>query len=491
MDRRAKVVVIAERIEAARGKLAKQKAERDAQDRERDEEEMKPDDYRKEHGRCPDGYEYDPFEDKCLEREPQPGEPADEPEPEKDEPTEEPKDEKPEPEGDKPADAPKEGEAKKFKPADTPEGRKKQRQERRAKLRKLMDTSPKEYKKEVARMRASGELPDRKTSEMLAQIPDADSLPEEVLNDKEKLQEIIEQQDAQREHEEMILRKTEKALKDFERKRQRALDKGKRPPTLEPAKLLQDIEEQYGRKLPERSEKVNKMLEEEADDFFKMVDDSASNPASPQYWWKKWFEKVTTPLPTWTPGGRNQPKASVVDVLDDVAAELQQRGSHISADVDRATDALLEPRQTGRVADLGAENGSWPERDALLEQMRAEQSVAKTLTSPDVTDMEPKELGFPPYDRERPVPKHVPNEPSGRLAFPPYDTFEPVEDKARDAKMQGFPPYDGKGEIHDSETVGLPPYNKKKPHMGRGFPPYRDGKSVYKHRKEAVDEAVK
>lgn len=465
MDRRQKVVAIVQQIEAAKGKLAKKKEERDAADRKEDAEKLSPDDYRKEHGRCPNGYEYDPFEDTCLPTEDGPQPKGEEPEPEpedKDDKEDESKDEKPE--------EPKpEGEPEKFKPADTPEERKQQRQQRRQKLQKLFAQNPKAYAKEVKRMRESGELPDRKTSELLSQIDDVDSLPEEILNDKEKLQEVIEQQDTQRYHEELVLKKTERALQDFERERQRALDKGKRPPRLEPFKLLQDMERQYGRKLPGDTERMEKILEEEADDFAAMVSDSAQNPGSPSYWWKKWFEKVTAPLPVWTPGGRKQPKASVVAVLDDVAAELQSRGAmHVSVAVDAASERLL-----------------------TTAVRRPTATTAKTMTSPGVTNMEPTELGFPPYDKQRPVPKHVPNEPSGRLAFPPYDAVETVEYRDRDAKMQGFPPYDGKGEIGDSETVGLPPYNKKKPHMGRGFPPYHDGKSVYKHRREAVDEAVK
>lgn len=392
MDRQAKVISMVQCIEAARGK---------AED---------PDQYREDHGRCPDGYEYDPLEDKCL--------PKEGVEPDRD-------DEDPNETAPSDTDDDQQGgeDPGTFEPADTPEGRREQRQVRREKLKKLFDKDFDAYQKEVARMRETGELPDRETSEMLSQIDKPESLPEEVLNDKDKLREVIEQQAAQREHEQLVLEKTEQALKDFQKKRKKALDAGKRPPKLNVLKLMNDMEEQYGRKLPERTAKIEKMLEDEADDFAAMVSDAETNPGEPSYWWKKWFERMTKPLPTWKPGRRK--------------------------------------------------------------------TSASVLTSPGVTDMKPREIGFPPYDRERPIPKHVPNEPSGRLAFPPYGKVETVEYKERDARMQGFPPYDGKGEPHDTETIGLPPYNKKKPHEGRGFPPYRDGKSVYRHRREAVDEAVR
>ena len=112
-------------------------------------------------------------------------------------------------------------------------------------------------------------------------------------------------------------------------------------------------------------------------------------------------------------------------------------------------------------------------------------------TSPGITNMAPTEIGFPPYDTERVPRRFTPEGPSGRGAFPPYDEFVPYEDPARDASMKGFPPYDGKGGTGDSATIGLPPYNGKQPHMSRGFPPFADRKSVYKERKEAVEEAVR
>lgn len=466
MDRRAKVVAIAERIEAA-DDLRKLKDERDAQERKEDAEDLKPDDYRKEHGRCPNGYEYDPFDDKCLPTEKAPDEAAEDEreEQEREEKEREREKEKKDKPADKKEEPAKEGEPEKFKWADTPEERKGQRKARREKLEKLFEQDPDGYDREVERMRASGEMPDEATSQLLAQVDKIESLPEEILNDKEKLTEIIEQQDAQREHEEMMVEKTEMMLKDFEKQRQRALDAGKRPPKLNPKKLLVEVERMYGRKLPKRSKKMDKVLEEEKDVFSEMVSDSGQNPGTAPYRWKKWFERMTAPLPTWTPGGRETSvwTSSVADVLDDVAVELERRGSaHIAAAVDLASESLST----------------------------ATAVTAKTLTSPNVTDMEPRELGFPPYDQDRPVPKHVPNEPSGRLAFPPYDKVETVEYKERDARMQGFPPYDGKGEPHDTETIGLPPYNSKPPHMGRGFPPYRDGKNVYEQRQETVDYAV-
>ena len=427
MTRYDKVVAIARLIDAAKG----------------DSEELKPDEYREKHGRCPDGYEYDPLTDKCMSKE---GERKDEaPEEERDEetPDEEAQDER---KADEEKD--KAEETKDEAPVERPPSPKTAgdwldgRKARGDYLEKLFNDDPEQYQKEADRMRESGELPDRETAELLVKIKNVDDLPPETLRDKEKLAKIIAQQDAQRKIEEMVLEKAENELKNLEKRREIAIKAGKKPPSFDPLKFLNDIEEGYNRKLSGDTEQTRQILEDEADEFAKIVSDAATRPGEPAYWWKKWWEKVSRPIPVWTPG---QSKA-----FDDLG-------------LDKLTGASFRRSSVKR---------------------------AVAYTSPGITNMEPREIGFPPYDRDRKPRRYIADEPSGRPGFPPYDEVETVEYNDRDARMQGFPPYDGKGEPHDSETIGLPPYNRKPPHMGRGFPPYHDGQSVYEQRRRTVDLAV-
>ena len=430
-NRYDKVVMLARRIEAARrGRLTNAADNKD--------EPLKPDEYRQEHGRCPDGYEYDPLTDKCESKEPKPDK-AEEPEAPDEKTDEREEDEQ----KDKAEEQDKAEEKKKALTKDRPPSPKTAgdwldgRKARGDYLEKLFDEDPELYQKEADRMRESGELPDRETAEMLVKIKNVDDLPPETLRDKEKLAKIIAQQDAQRKIEEMVLEKAEKELKDLDKRREVAIKAGKKPPSIDPFKFLNDIEEGYNRKLSGDTEQTRKILEDEADEFAKIVSDAATKPGEPAYWWKKWWQKVTRPIPVWTPG------------------------------------------KSDSAADLGL--------DKLIGG-----SVNRTAahTSPGVTNMEPREIGFPPYDRDRQPRRYIADEPSGRPGFPPYDAVETVEYRERDARMQGFPPYDGKGEPHDSETIGLPPYNRKQPHVGRGFPPYHDGMSVYEQRRRTVDLAV-
>ena len=751
MTRYDKVVAIARLIDAA-GK----------------DEELKPDEYREKHGRCPDGYEYDPLTDKCMSKE---GERKDEaPEEERTEDERE-KDEEKEREEDKKAD---EAEEKKDEaPVERPPSPKTAgdwldgRKARGDYLEKLFHDDPELYQKEAERMRESGELPDRETAEMLVKIKGVDDLPPETLRDKEKLAKLIAQQDAQRKIEELVLEKAENELKDLEKRREIAVKAGKKPPSFDPVKFLNDIEEGYNRKLSGDTEETQRILADEADEFAKIVSDAATKPGEPAYWWKKWWQQVTRPIPVWTPGqsqafddlgldkltGASMQVTAltkpiktgpfVVDparqsqvVVDNALAELKQaarlikragvrlptgtpialkglkrgmRGAskytdgqifmspgHLSlkgtdlvgifvhelahyihdrilaggfsnkaisnqwAQVvhmkvrDPETEFVDGPPDLSKLASLPAwiDKQVRPETLALLQRrLKAqEQSIwkqamrkgvefkmegaddpfgpykpyvrhmrvlsgtkskvkvevlnpsesdlvrsggkkvieivtpeslrgaqpfkavydefaslrsqaqekelrlradsrhvqkyadvlndwvptqyaltnhkewwaelftkyvldptsvdanvkewitgvinskgkvtATAATSPGVTNMAPREIGFPPYDRDRKPRKHIPDEPSGRPGFPPYDAVETVEYDERDARMQGFPPYDGKGVPHDSETIGLPPYNGKPPHKGRGFPPYHDGQSVYEQRRRAVDLAV-
>lgn len=515
-------------VEAARKRLKKKKAKRDAEKRARDLEQLSPDQYRMRWGICPDGYNWDPAEKTCEERDPEPGESRDkmtkderdeedrerrerqdrearrqakeiekefglgpdEDEPDEDEleleepeqePEPPPRIDQPEPDDVEPdelevdvddlevdedepgeevdvddlevdEDEPEVDEDDEAPPPRPPQPEPplpddpklaeqvKRRREQRKKLTDLFNKSPKKYEKEVARMREAGELPDQETAKMLAKIKNIDELPDEVLQDKDKVKEIIRQQDEQREHEERMLQHAQEALKAFDAQRKRAENAGKRPPDFEPVKFLRDLELMYDRPLPERSEELDKKLNARGDDFLRGAISGGQDRGSKSYWWKELFENLTRPLPKW-------PTSAAVQ-----GEVMQKRSDEIA---------------------------------------RSELTRAKVLTSPDVTDMEPRELGFPPYDRDRPSRKHMPSEPSGRPAFPPYDGVESVEYRERDAKMQGFPPYDGKGEPHDTETIGLPPYNKKPAHEGRGFPPFDERRSVYEERHETVKEAVR
>lgn len=446
MTRYDKAVSLAQRIDAARGRkrAAKKKAKREAS-KSKDSTTLSPEKYREQHGRCPDGYEYDPLSDTC---EPKDAEEKDEREEETRDAKDEAKDERQTDDKKAQDDQAKDDTSKDKAPLKPPPSPKTPgdwldgRKERGDYLEKLFHEDFDKYKSEAKRMREAGELPDRDTAVMLSKIKNVDDLPKDVLQDKEKLAKVIAQQDAQRRVEELTLQHAEQKLKDLAKQREVALKAGKTPPKLNPFKFLNDIEEMYNRDLGVDPERVKQILDQEEDQFAQIVSDSATKPGEPAYWWKKWWEKVTRPIPVWTPGGST--------AFEDLG-------------LDKLTGASV--RRSG---------------------------VSTTArTSPGVTNMAPSEIGFPPYDRDRQPRRYIADQPSGRPAFPPYDEVVTVEYKDRDARMQGFPPYDGKGEPHDSETIGLPPYNKKKPHKGRGFPPYHDGSSVYEHRRRTVDLAVK
>lgn len=365
-----------------------------------------PDAYREEHGRCPDNYNWDEEEQTCVPTGGDDDEAVDE-KPAAEEPTE------PEPTEPEPKKPTKKLEVKTTKPETE-----QQRKKREAKLWDLFRSDPEQYRQEVARMRDDGRLPDRETAELLVKVDDVDSLPPKIRRSPKRLRQVIEQQEAQRQHEKRVLDETTRYLENFEAERERAIESGKKPAKLNVLKLLSDLDQQYGRRVADN--KSAELLQQHGDKLAKGFGSAKPKPGSLSYRLRTFFERLVRPLPRWKPFA----KAAVMAQVD-------------------VSDA---PRL-------------W-------------------------------HMGFPPYDALREPRRYIADQPSGRPAFPPYGPHESWHDDARDAQMRGFPPYDKATEPFDSKTVGFPPYNKKPAHMSRGFPPFHDGKNVYRHRQEAVERAV-
>jgi hypothetical protein len=524
MTRYDKVVGLARCIDAARGR-----ASAAGKDKEAD-----PDAYREEHGRCPDGYEYDPLSDTC---EPKDAEPEDTEDTER-------KSEKQEPE-DKGADEAKEEQKDEGKkpPPDRPPSPKTPgdwldgRKARGDYLEQLFHDDPELYQQEADRMRESGELPDRETAEMLVKIKDIDDLPEDVLKDKEKLAKIIAQQDAQRRIEEMVLERAEQELKDLEKRREIALKAGKKPPKLDAFKFLNDIEQMYNRDMLGDSEKIEAILDEQEDEFIGIVSDAATKPGEPAYWWKKWWEKVTKPIPTWTPG-----ESSAFEDLgfDKLVGGSAMKGMVTAGDAPSLHDLVLERKYppTGDKAKDGQRWKSWNrfrERNSNAynrfeekhghEAVKCEVCWKGTLRSKAhlvMTDddlnvnapgSEPRWVGpicwklllpdIKPYEvkdaklrAEASVTAKTMTSPGitnmerGQIGFPPYDQDRKPRRHIADqpSGRPAFPPYDEVEPVEytarDAQMQGFPPYDGKGgPHDTEtvGLPPY-NGKPAHKGR---------
>lgn len=320
------------------------------------EEGPDPDAYRAEHGKCPKGYRYNEEEAQCA-----------------------------------PIDvkdvSDKEGAVPGEKPEAPTQTRPKRRylsEERHRELDELAKKDWASYESEVDRLRQEGVLPDRETAKLLVQIEKVDDLPDDIRKDPGKLREVLEQQEAQRRHEENTLSKTVAYLEQFAKEKKRAELRGEKPPRLNTLKMLTDVEELYGRNLGFDKEMTAKEIDASQDLFAKSLVGPKPNTRA----WKirKWFERLLKPLPVWTPGKvrgstGGTMKKTMKTILDDVAEALEQRRA-------RALAALVD-----------AEASGFPEADKLPDAARtpAGQADWKLQTS----DFD-EDLGFPPYDKKRP-----------------------------------------------------------------------------------------
>lgn len=372
MERREKVVGLARLIEARRGskrlhkkkaKQAKERAERDREAEEREEEQLRedPEAYREEHGRCPDGYRWDEKESTCVLVDPEKKQEAedeqddqerDQREAEKDK--EKAKREKmglqklgrKKPPGEPGTDVVKRDAGPLTKDKGraldkTDEQKVEERRARSAKLLSLLDKDVDAYMTEVDRMRDAGLLPDEKTAELLSRTPDPDGLPDRIRNDPVALKKIIRQQDEAREHEERVLRKMDRYLKNYERTKELAEQQGKKVAPLDPLKMFNELEHMYGRSLP-RTPKTDEFIAKNKSKLAEGYREAKTKPAEPAYWFKKLFQRITRPLPRWQAKASNhmgsgnvleQPAGKVVVESTPFPPYLGQAGS--SAPVSR------------------------------------------------------------------------------------------------------------------------------------------------------------
>lgn len=327
-------------------------------------DDVDPDKYHKEHGRCPKGFEFNKKEKSC-----QPSKHGERKE--------------------RKQSRTRKGELDKLAAEDPTAYReeiKKSRAANREKLDKLSEEDFGAYEKEVARMRESGELPSKEVSQLLIKIKSEDDIPDEALNDPVKLQQIIDQQEAVREDRSRRLQAASAQIADFEKKREQAKEAGQDPPKMDFMKLMSDL----NMDLPTQVEEV--MDESASDDLFAAISDSAPEPGSRSSKMKKWFENLfSTPSLDFTKilkrlrGGSTGAGMDIRATLDAVAEVLERRGAKKLAAV---VDSEL------------SEN--FPEADDLAEVTPGKEwDRLFTVKTSDYSE----DLGFPPYDRVRPAVK--------------------------------------------------------------------------------------
>lgn len=382
-------------------------------------EKLKPDAYREKHGKCPRGFQFDRKAGKCV---PKGGTPTDQPE------------DAPDQDLDQPEEAPKKKrkltpeqkalkqklkEKQQKKQAPQKEKEQQQREAKKESQKLMRDLRRKDlpvaeknklltqlsgknwnaYRQEVDRMRESGELPDEETAEMMVTIKGFDDLPDDVKNDKEKLREVLTQQQGQREHEKRVIQKQMKYLKDFDDKNELAVERGDKPEPLNIIQMMTKINQDLGRELATMPEEVAKALKGDEDLLLRSLVRTAPKPGSRGSKLKKWFEKITQPLPDLSPvwdrlGARSSFEGDVMSkqrrvkavrrtqaLLDTVADTLEQRGA----------------LKLSRLVD--AEASGLPEADKLPDGEKAKKwDEDWTQKTADYRE----DLGYPPYDKVRP-----------------------------------------------------------------------------------------
>ena len=328
--------------EAAKGgkRLRKKKAKQ-AEEKKKDSQELKPDEYQKKHGKCPSGYNF--IDDKCQPIEPSKEAPKEETKPAPQETKPEPEkapEKKPAPDTEQPP-AKKEEKPKPLKPKKPsldddddddddddlydfgmptqqkkdiprpteeelrtgelgfeagidPETGKDTRvpTKRQKALDNLAQLDWKAYQGEAQRLRDSGELPDIETAKKLAKIKNFKDLPDDVKKDKKKLDEIIQKQELEAVHERRVLHKQMEYLENFDRLKRLAGERGEKPPVLNVTKMMRDIEVQD----ESTKEKAAVWVENNQDEFVEtVVKRSGVDPGSRRYSILKWFENLVGP----------------------------------------------------------------------------------------------------------------------------------------------------------------------------------------------------
>lgn len=382
---------------------------------------LKPDAYREKHGKCPRGFQFDRKAGKCI---PKGGAPDDQPE------------DAPEQELDQPEEAPPKKRKQKLTPKQkalkkklkekqqkkqAPQKEKEQQQRETKKesqklmrdlrrkdlpvekknelLTQLSDKNWNAYRQEVDRMRESGELPDEETAEMMVKIKGFDDLPDDVKNDKEKLREVLTQQQGQREHEKRVIQEQMKFLQHFDDQNELAVERGDEPQPLNIVQMMTKINHDLGRELETTPEEVADAVKGNEDLLLQSLVRRAPKPGSKGSRLKKWFEKITQPLPDLSPvwdrlGARSSFEGDVMSkqrrvkavrraqaLLDTVADTLEQRGSI----------------KLARLVD--AEASGLPEADKLPDGEKAKKwDEDWTQQTADYRE----DLGYPPYNKVRP-----------------------------------------------------------------------------------------
>jgi hypothetical protein len=360
-----------------------------------------PDQYREEHGRCPRGYRW--RDGKCQPM----GKGNDTEQPDESAPTTEP--------GGEVTEKPKAKPKKKNTGVEVRRqrvARKKAEQE----LADLFDSDIERYMERADELRAQGVLPSRDAAEKLAEIDDWKDLPERVIRNPEALQKIVNQQAAQRAHEERMVERKVKYLDDFMFKRELAEERGEKPPRLSLVKMARDLDKEMGRPVGKNFAKsVNKLSKT------LRSGKAASDPGSWAQKLKEIMEGLV--LPKW----RHRIQGSVEGSLADPRAQDLWNLGFPPYAAPKPRVVLPTTRNRG-FPPFG------PEQDGGA--VRQEHLLADDLDIGD-TNRAPVMRGFPPYDK--------PEDPrdSETVGLPPYNGKPPrsrsyIPDKV---PRPGFPPY--------------------------------------------------
>jgi len=387
-----------------------------------------PDQYREQHGKCPRGYRFK--DGKCV---PSPGTkraPAAEPPGGSDKPAE----------PSETAPKSKKKTAKPPKPKDKKQGSeirklRSQRQKAETELRELFDRDIGKYLERTDELRAQGVLPSREAAEKLAEIDDWQKLPEKVIRDPVALEKIVNQQAAQRAHEERMVKRKVDYLDDFMFKKELAQERGEKPPRLSLTKMARDLDKEMGRPV---GKKFAKNFEKLSQTY--RSGKAGSDPGSWAQRLKELMEGLVSPK--WRYRIQGQVTASLSDPR---TQDIWTLGF--------PPYAKPEPR----VVLPDTRNRGFPPFVDDEGAVRPEYRLADHLSDPSV-DRRPLMRGFPPYDTSEKVVPGPDAEPR-----PGHAPVTPLH----------------------VDNVGLPPYNAKPPRTKSyipnkqprpGFPPYNDGR---------------
>ncbi len=343
-------------------------------------DDVDPDAYREEHGRCPKGWKFDEDEGKCVPRSSLSDQlmgPRDTPKP----------------------DAPPK---KKKKVKEEKKERKKkgkeaaQEKEKWDQIAKNASKDPEAYKQWADQMRKEGKLPPLEVAEKLVKIKNISELKKKYpdLESKPKMiDRIIKMQENQAKMEESLLKERKRYLENFKKATEKAQKLGKEPPKLNLLKFMQDTEGLMGRSL--LSDPADYKTAEELSkpgQLQRAFRGGATDPGSSGYKFHKWLDKILKPIPTWKPFAQSSTedpmKRNIIATLDRVAEKLEQRGAkRLAASVDKTSHRI----QAG--------DTDFPEPDEMSDAPKAQPFENDwRLGTSDMGE----DLGYPPYDKPRP-----------------------------------------------------------------------------------------